>query len=134
MDLRDQLQHALGSPYRKVAVRVLRPELAPALGADRFIREIRIAARLRHPHILPLLDPGQAEGRAPVHEAVRLLVEITDALAFIVFSSGMAPYQTPVVGRVDSGRPRRRRSQHDLLHAAEIRERGVNGGDDGAVI
>jgi serine/threonine protein kinase len=98
MDLRDQLQHALGSPYRKVAVKVLRPELAPALGADRFIREIRIAARLRHSHILPLLDPGQAEGRAPVHEAVRLLVEISDALAFIVFSSGMAPYQTPVVG------------------------------------
>jgi serine/threonine-protein kinase len=127
MDLRDQLQHALGSSDRlerelgqggmstvyladdlkhdrKVAVKVLRPELAAALGADRFTREIRIAARLQHPHILPLLDSGQAEGflyyvmpyvdgqslrdrlgrqgELPVHEAVRLLVEITDALAF----------------------------------------------------
>jgi Tol biopolymer transport system component/tRNA A-37 threonylcarbamoyl transferase component Bud32 len=127
MELRDQLQRALGAAYRierelgqggmatvyladdlkhdrKVAVKVLRPELAAALGPDRFTREIRIAARLQHPHILPLLDSGQAEGflyyvmpyvdgqslrdrlsregELPVHEAVRLLVEITDALAF----------------------------------------------------
>ena len=127
MELRDQLQHALGSAYRierelgqggmatvylaedlkhqrKVAVKVLRPELAAALGADRFTREIRIAARLQHPHILPLLDSGEAEGflyyvmpyvdgqslrdriaregELPVHEAVRLLVEVVDALAF----------------------------------------------------
>jgi serine/threonine-protein kinase len=127
MNLRDQLQHALGSAYRierelgqggmstvllaedlkhdrRVAVKVLRPELAAALGADRFTREIRIAARLQHPHILPLLDSGEArgflyfvmpyvegqslrerlarQGELPVHEAVRLLVEIVDALAF----------------------------------------------------
>jgi eukaryotic-like serine/threonine-protein kinase len=127
MELRDRLQHALGSAYqierelgqggmatvyladdlkhqRKVAVKVLRPELAAALGADRFTREIRIAARLQHPHILPLLDSGQAEGflyyvmpyvdgqslrdriaregELPVHEAVRLLVEVVDALTF----------------------------------------------------
>jgi eukaryotic-like serine/threonine-protein kinase len=97
--LADDLKHD-----RKVAVKVLRPELAAALGPDRFTREIRIAARLQHPHILPLLDSGQAEGflyyvmpyvdgqslrdrlsregELPVHEAVRLLVEITDALAF----------------------------------------------------
>ena len=132
--LRDQLQRALGAAYRierelgqggmstvwlaedlkhgrKVAVKVLRPELAAALGADRFTREIRIAARLQHPHILPLLDSGEArleqgegpsflyyvmpyvdgqslrdriarEGELPVHEAVRLLVEVVDALAF----------------------------------------------------
>jgi serine/threonine-protein kinase len=127
MDPRDQLQRALGAAYRierelgqggmstvwlaedlkhgrRVAVKVLRPELAAALGADRFSREIQIAARLQHPHILPLLDSGQAEGflyyvmpyvegqslrdrvarqgELPVHEAVRILVEVADALAF----------------------------------------------------
>src|SRR5512147_454620 len=82
MQLPDQLQRALGATYRierelgqggmatvyladdlkhdrQVAVKVLRPELAAALGPDRFTREIRIAARLQHPHILPLLDSGQ---------------------------------------------------------------------------
>jgi hypothetical protein len=85
MDLRDQLQRALGAAYRikrelgqggmstvflaedlkhqrKVAVKALRPELAAALGPDRFTREIRIAARLQHPHILPLLDSGESQG------------------------------------------------------------------------
>ncbi len=47
---------------RKVAVKVLRPELAAALGAERFLREIKIAARLHHPHILPLYDSGEADG------------------------------------------------------------------------
>ncbi len=41
---------------RKVAVKVLRPELAATLGPERFVREIEIAARLQHPHILPLFD------------------------------------------------------------------------------
>ena len=88
---------------RRVAVKVLRPELAAALGPDRFPREIRILARLQHPHILPLLDSGEAdgflfytmpyvdgeslreridrEGALPVPEAVRILREVTDALA-----------------------------------------------------
>ena len=47
---------------RKVAVKVLRPELAAALGPDRFLREIEVAAQLHHPHILPLYDSGDAEG------------------------------------------------------------------------
>ncbi|MEJ2679657.1 MAG: protein kinase [Gemmatimonadota bacterium] len=47
---------------REVAVKVLRSDLAMALGADRFLREIRITARLNHPHILPLLDSGEADG------------------------------------------------------------------------
>ncbi len=47
---------------RPVAVKVLRPDLCAALGADRFLREIRITARLNHPHILPLLDSGEAGG------------------------------------------------------------------------
>src|SRR5690606_40760529 len=83
---------------RKVAVKVLRPELAATLGPDRFDREIEVAARLVHPHILGLLDSGEAagffyyvmpyvegetlrdrlarSGELPVHEAVRLLGEI----------------------------------------------------------
>ena len=47
---------------RDVAVKVLRPELAYAVGADRFLREIATTATLRHPHILPLYDSGDADG------------------------------------------------------------------------
>jgi tetratricopeptide (TPR) repeat protein/TolB-like protein len=47
---------------RSVAIKVLRPELAAALGAERFLREIRIEARLQHPHILPLHDSGSVAG------------------------------------------------------------------------
>jgi tetratricopeptide (TPR) repeat protein/tRNA A-37 threonylcarbamoyl transferase component Bud32 len=88
---------------RDVAVKVLRPELAAALGPERFLREIRIAANLHHPHILPLYDSGEAdgfvyyvmpyekgeslrdrlakEGELPISEAVRILKEVVDALA-----------------------------------------------------
>ena len=88
---------------RQVAVKVLRPELAAALGKDRFLQEIRIAASLHHPHILPLFDSGEAdgflyyvmpyeagqslreridrEGELPVSEAVRIVRDIVDALA-----------------------------------------------------
>jgi serine/threonine-protein kinase len=48
---------------RPVALKVLHPELAATLGPDRFLREIRIAARLQHPHILPLHDSGEGAGR-----------------------------------------------------------------------
>jgi dipeptidyl aminopeptidase/acylaminoacyl peptidase len=47
---------------RKVAVKVLRPELAAVLGAERFLNEIRITAKLDHPHILTLIDSGSVEG------------------------------------------------------------------------
>ncbi len=47
---------------RKVAIKVLRPGLAASLGAERFLREIGIAARLAHPHIVPLIDSGEANG------------------------------------------------------------------------
>jgi eukaryotic-like serine/threonine-protein kinase len=45
---------------RKVAIKVLRPELAASIGADRFLREIKVAAQLQHPNILPLYDSGEA--------------------------------------------------------------------------
>jgi len=47
---------------RRVAIKLLKPELSAALGSERFLREIEIAATLQHPHILPLYDSGQAEG------------------------------------------------------------------------
>src|SRR5438309_2654080 len=88
---------------RAVAVKVLRPELAAALGAERFLREIEIAARLTHPHILPLHDSGEAKGflyyvmpfvdgeslrdrlhreqQLPIDEAVRIAREVATALS-----------------------------------------------------
>ncbi len=47
---------------RKVAVKVLRPDLAAVIGAERFLNEIRVTAKLQHPHILPLHDSGEAGG------------------------------------------------------------------------
>ena len=47
---------------RKVAIKVLKPELAAVLGADRFVVEIKTTAALQHPHILPLFDSGAADG------------------------------------------------------------------------
>src|SRR3954463_7531403 len=47
---------------RLVAVKVLRPDLAAVLGGERFLREIRLTAQLQHPHILNLLDSGEAGG------------------------------------------------------------------------
>ncbi len=55
--LAEDLRHG-----RDVAVKVLHPDLSSALGADRFLREIRLAARLNHPHILPLFDSGETDG------------------------------------------------------------------------
>ena len=47
---------------REVAIKVLHPDLGAALGGERFLAEIRTTARLQHPHILPLLDSGGADG------------------------------------------------------------------------
>ncbi|HEY5646253.1 MAG TPA: protein kinase, partial [Pseudomonadales bacterium] len=54
--LAEDLKH-----HRQVAVKVLRPELVAVIGPERFLREIKLTARLNHPHILPLLDSGEAE-------------------------------------------------------------------------
>jgi serine/threonine-protein kinase len=48
---------------RQVAIKVLKPELAAVLGADRFVQEIKTTAALQHPHILPLFDSGSADWR-----------------------------------------------------------------------
>ncbi len=55
--LAEDLKH-----HRKVAVKVLRPELAAVLGAERFVQEITTTANLQHPHILLLFDSGEADG------------------------------------------------------------------------
>ena len=55
--LADDLRHE-----RKVALKVLKPELAAVVGADRFLAEIKTTANLQHPHILPLLDSGEVNG------------------------------------------------------------------------
>jgi serine/threonine-protein kinase len=47
---------------RDVAIKVMRPELAESVGRERFLREIQLAAKLAHPHILPLFDSGEASG------------------------------------------------------------------------
>ena len=57
--LAEDLRHG-----RKVAIKVLRPELAAVIGADRFVREIRTIAALQHPHILGLIDSGEVNGTA----------------------------------------------------------------------
>src|SRR5215217_8837508 len=49
---------------RKVAIKVLRPELAAVIGAERFLREIKTIANLQHPHILGLIDSGEVQGTA----------------------------------------------------------------------
>ena len=53
--LADDLRH-----HRKVAIKVLKPELAMAVGRERFFKEIELTASLQHPHILPLFDSGRA--------------------------------------------------------------------------
>ena len=89
---------------RKVVIKVLPPDLTADLSADRFRREIQLAASLQHPHIVPLLSAGEAgsllyytmplvageslrarlarEGELPVTEAVRILREVADALSY----------------------------------------------------
>src|SRR6266511_2289133 len=89
---------------REVALKVLRPELAAVIGAERFLAEIKVTAHLQHPHILPLFDSGAADGflfyvmpyvegeslrdrlsrdkQLPVEEAVRIATQVASALDY----------------------------------------------------
>ncbi len=89
---------------RRVAIKVLKPELVAVIGAERFLAEIKLTANLQHPHILPLHDSGEADGllfyvmpyvegeslrgrmdrekQIPVGEAVRIASEVADALDY----------------------------------------------------
>jgi serine/threonine-protein kinase len=127
IDLLDRLREALATRYRMerelgqggmarvflahdlkyeraVAIKVLKPELASDIGPGRFLREIQIAARLHHPHILPLYDSDSVDGllfyvmphiegdslrtrlqrerQLPVNEALQIAREVADALAY----------------------------------------------------
>ena len=95
--LAEDLKHS-----RQVAIKVLKPELAAAVGTDRFLREIETVAGLRHPHILPLYDSGETDGllyfvmpyvegesvrqrlererQLPLEEALRITQEVAEAL------------------------------------------------------
>ena len=97
--LAEDLKH-----QRKVAVKVLKPELAAVLGSERFVQEIRTTASLQHPHILPLFDSGEAdsflyyvmpyiegetlreqldrERQLSIEEAVRITMQVADALDY----------------------------------------------------
>jgi eukaryotic-like serine/threonine-protein kinase len=89
---------------RRVALKVLRPELAAILGPERFLAEINVTANLQHPHLLPLFDSGEADGllfyvmpfvegetlrarlqrerQLPVDEAIRITVAVAGALDY----------------------------------------------------
>src|SRR5258708_7687196 len=127
MDALAQLNSALGSHYaiereigrggmatvylardvkhdRRVAVKVLNPELGAVLGVERFLSEIRVTANLQHPNLLPLFDSGEAGGmlyyvmpyvegetlrhrldrekQLPITEAVGITVAVANALAY----------------------------------------------------
>src|SRR6266545_1581156 len=127
LDLKDHLQSALGAAYRieremggggmsrvflaeevrlgrHVVVKVLPPEMAAGVSVDRFRREIHLAAKLQHPHVVPLLTAGsdgdllyyimpRVEGQSlrarlahehelPVAETIRILRDVCDALAY----------------------------------------------------
>ena len=120
---------------RSVVVKVLPPDLAAGVSTERFKREIAVAARLQHPHIVPLLSAGEMDGvpyftmpfvqgeslrvrlarrgELPVSESVRMLREIASALALRARARGRAPghqaRQRAVLRRRGDGRRFRRR-------------------------
>src|SRR2546423_9430603 len=87
---------------RDVAIKVLHPDLGAALGSERFLSEIKTTAKLQHPHILPLIDSGEAdtllyyvmpfvigellrerlerEGQLPINDSIRIAREVAGAL------------------------------------------------------
>jgi eukaryotic-like serine/threonine-protein kinase len=160
-DLRARLQHALGDAYRlatelggggmsrvflarerelerQVVVKVLPPEMSAGVNAERFRREIQLAASLQHPHIVPLLAAGDAdgllyytmpliegeslrarlarEGELPIPEAVRVLRDVTDALSY-AHRHGVVHRDIKPDNVLLSGDPSRHRSAMGAYHA-----------------
>jgi serine/threonine protein kinase len=111
--LADDLRHE-----RQVAVKVILPEVAQVLGAERFSREITIAARLNHPHILPLYDSGGADGllfyvmpwvkgeslREKLRREGQLQVE--DAVRIVCHAAGRSTTRTRKVSCTATSSPR----------------------------
>jgi serine/threonine-protein kinase len=112
--LADDVKHE-----RKVALKVLKPELAAVLGGERFLGEIKTTANLRHPHILPLFDSGEADGflyyvmpfvqgeslrerlerdgRLPVEEALSITTDVAAALSY-AHGKGIVHRDIPISG------------------------------------
>ncbi len=161
MDLRDTLQSTLGAAYtlereltgggmsrvfvaedatlaRKVVVKVLAPELGSGVNFDRFRREIFLAARLQHPHIVPLLTAGEVDGlpyftmpfvegeslrsrlvrgELPIAESVAILRDVAKALDY-----------AHAQGRRPPRHQARQRSPHRRLGGGDGLRRGEGGG------
>jgi serine/threonine-protein kinase len=112
---------------RKVALKILRPELAAVIGAERFLTEIKTTANLQHPHILALFDSGEAdgylyyvmpyiegetleeridrEGQLGVEEAVRIARDVADALDYAHRNDIIHRDSTPANILLHDGRP-----------------------------
>ena len=139
--LADDLKH-----NRKVALKVLKPELAAVVGAERFLAEIQVTANLQHPHILPLFDSGEADGflfyvmpyvegdtlkdrldrehQLPVSDAVHIATDMAEALEYAGRSRQCPRRMNPAVVNVGSStyRPQRRRSRQLSLITFYIQE------------
>ncbi len=126
--LADDVKHE-----RKVALKVLKPELAAVVGAERFLAEIKTTANLQHPHILPLFDSGEAdsflfyvmpyvegeslrerldrEHQLPVDDAVRIASDVAEALDYAhshgVIHRGPVPPDAMRFPSVEGHRPLR---------------------------
>src|SRR5438132_8121459 len=118
--LAEDLKH-----HRPVAIKVLHQELAAALGAERFLREIETAARLQHPHILPLYDSGRADGflfyvmpyvegeslrdrlvrekQLSLEETLRITSEVAGAPAYAHSHGGVHPDIQPQNNKLSGG-------------------------------
>ena len=89
---------------RPVAIKVLRPEIAAALGPERFLREIEVAARLTHPHILPLHESGEAAGSGEdawtTFSRLRALAAERAGLAAATRGIELPPPERPIPARL----------------------------------